>query len=183
MKKVLIVLMTLIMVIVMAACGGGSDDIEGGEEAEEVKAVITESGAISVMPLDIPDYITEAKEGEEGILIAKEGEGYGVGEYINISGAAKEGEDSTWQLRCSSYVPGEEYTLDMMLTDLQAADEYETFEKITLGSIEVIIEEESDGCYYYTVSNNHPIMIQIVGEDLQHDEAVADMIESLQFNY
>ena len=61
---------------------------------KKVERVTTESGAISVEALDMPDYITEADDDDEEILMAKEGEGYGVGEYVLISGIYSPGVSS-----------------------------------------------------------------------------------------
>lgn len=56
--------MAAAMCLTMAACGDVKDGGTTGGEAEkpEVEAAATESGAIFIMPLDIPDYITEAEE-------------------------------------------------------------------------------------------------------------------------
>ena len=69
MKKLLIAVMVMVMALAFAACGGGGGS--GEEDPAEIPAVTTDSGAISVTPLDIPDYITEAEAGKEEILMAK----------------------------------------------------------------------------------------------------------------
>ena len=51
-KKVLATVMAVVMCMMFAACGG------------EPEPVTTDSGAISVTPLDMADYITEANEGK-----------------------------------------------------------------------------------------------------------------------
>lgn len=61
---------------------------------KKVERVTTESGAISVEALYMPDYITEADDDDEEILMAKEGEGYGVGEYVLINGIYSPGVSS-----------------------------------------------------------------------------------------
>ena len=66
-KKVLAAVIAVTMCMMFAACGGTPEP------------VATDSGAISVTPLDMADYITEANEGKEEILMAKEGDGYGAG--------------------------------------------------------------------------------------------------------
>lgn len=71
------------------SCGGH----QRGKD-KKVERVTTESGAISVEALDMPDYITEADDDDEEILMAKEGEGYGVGEYVLISGIYSPGVSS-----------------------------------------------------------------------------------------
>ena len=179
-KKLLIAVMVMIMALAFAACGSGEED------PEEIPAVTTDSGAISVIPLDIPDYITEAEEGTEEILMAKEGDGAGSGSYVLIDGAAKDGEDVTWEMRCPSYVNGQEYTLDMMLADFEAKDTYgtETYTKITIGDQEYLeYEANSTSMNYYTVANNHPVLIQVVGTDELDEEAVMNAIKSIKYNY
>lgn len=179
-KKLLIAVMVMIMALAFAACGSGEED------PEEIPAVTTDSGAISVTPLDIPDYITEAEEGTEEILMAKEGDGAGSGSYVLIDGAAKDGEDVTWEMRCPSYVNGQEYTLDMMLADFEAKDTYgtETYTKITIGDQEYLeYEANSTSMNYYTVANNHPVLIQVVGTDELDEEAVMNAIKSIKYNY
>lgn len=179
-KKLLIAVMVMIMALAFAACGSGEED------PEKIPAVTTDSGAISVIPLDIPDYITEAEEGTEEILMAKEGDGAGSGSYVLIDGAAKDGEDVTWEMRCPSYVNGQEYTLDMMLADFEAKDTYgtETYTKITIGDQEYLeYEANSTSMNYYTVANNHPVLIQVVGTDELDEEAVMNAIKSIKYNY
>lgn len=180
MKKLLIAVMVMVMALAFAACGSGEED------PAEVPAVSTDSGAISVTPLDIPDYITEAREGDEEILMAKEGDGYGSGAYVLIDGASKDGSDVTWEMRCPSYVNGQEYTLDMMLADFEANDTYgtETYTKTTIGDQEYLEYEANSTCmYYYTVANNHPVLIQVVGTDELDEEAVMNAIKSIKYNY
>lgn len=179
MKKLLAAVMVMTMALTFAACGGGG-------AAEEEPAVSTESGAISVTPLDIPDYITEAEEGSEAILMAKEGDGYGAGSYVYIDGSAKEGEDVTWEMRCPSWKAGEEYTLDMMLADFEAQDTYGTQEytKTTIGDCEYLeYDATSTAKYYYTVANNHPVVVQVIGTDQMDEEAVMNAIKSIKYNY
>lgn len=183
MKKLLIAVMVMVMALAFAACGGGGS---GEEDPAEVPAVSTDSGAISVTPLDIPDYITEAREGDEEILMAKEGDGYGSGAYVLIDGATKDGSDVTWEMRCPSYVNGQEYTLDMMLADFEANDTYgtETYTKTTIGDQEYLeYEAHSTSMNYYTVANNHPVLIQVVGTDELDEEAVMNAIKSIKYNY
>ena len=172
-KKLLVAVMVVIMALSFAACGGGS--------GEEIPAVSTDSGAISVTPLDIPDYITEAEEGAEAILMAKEGDGGGAGAYVYIDGSKTEGEDITWEMRCPSWKSGEEYTLDMMLADLGDESEYT---KTTIGGQEYLAyEANSTSMNYYTVANNHPVLVQVVGTDEMDEEAVMKAIESIKYNY
>ena len=76
MKKVFIVLLAMVFAFSLAACGsGGSDggdkDGDSGKE-KKVERVTTKSGAISVEALDMPDYITEADDDDEEILMAKD---------------------------------------------------------------------------------------------------------------
>ncbi len=182
-KKLLIAVMVMVMALAFAACGGGGS---GEEDPVEVPAVSTDSGAISVTPLDIPDYITEAKEGDEEILMAKEGDGAGSGSYVLIDGADKDGEDITWEMRCPSYVNGQEYTLDMMLADFEAKDTYgtDTYTKTTIGDQEYLAyEAHSTAMFYYTVANNHPVLIQVIGTDEMDEEAVMNAIKSIKYNY
>ena len=63
---------------------GGDKDGDSGKD-KKAERVTTASGAISVEALDMPDYITKAEDDDEDILMAKEGEGYGVGDYVLIS--------------------------------------------------------------------------------------------------
>ena len=98
MKKVFIVLLAMVFAFSLAACGSGGSD-GGGKDGDsgkdkKVERVTTKSGAISVEALDMPDYITEADDDDEEILMAKEGEGYGVGEYVLISGIYSPGVSS-----------------------------------------------------------------------------------------
>ena len=173
-KKVLAAVMAVTMCMMFAACGGTPEP------------VATDSGAISVTPLDMADYITEANEGKEEILMAKEGDGYGAGSYVFIDGSKTEGEDVTWEMRCPSYTPGEEYTLDMMLADFEAKDTYgtQTYTKTTIGEQDYLVHEaNSTTTEYYTVANNHPVLVQVVGTDELDEEAVMSAIESIQYNY
>lgn len=184
MKKLLIAVMVMVMALAFAACGGGGGS--GEEDPAEIPAVTTDSGAISVTPLDIPDYITEAEAGKEEILMAKEGDGAGSGSYVLIDGATKDGSDVTWEMRCPSYVNGQEYTLDMMLADFEAKDTYgtDTYTKITIGDQEYLeYEANSTSMNYYTVANNHPVLVQVVGTDEMDEEAVMKAIESIKYNY
>ena len=177
-KKLLVAVMVVIMALAFAACGGGGS---GEEEPAEVPAVSTDSGAISVTPLDIPDYITEAEAGKERILMAKEGDGAGSEAYVYIDGSKTEGEDITWEMRCPSWRSGEEYTLDMMLADLGDESEYT---KTTIGGQEYLAHEaNSTSMNYYTVANNHPVLVQVVGTDEMDEEAVMKAIESIKYNY
>ncbi len=184
MKKILMILMALVMTLSFAACGGdggGNSDGDTGKSTEkEVKRVTTESGDISVMPLDIPDYITKAEEGYNKILMAKEGDGYGVGEYVLIDGVSQ---DDETDLGYPSYVKGQEYTIDMMLADFQNKNQYKTYTKTTIGDREYVVYEETDSIYYYTVANNYPVMIQVIGESMKNNDKVMEMIDTIEYNY
>ena len=169
MKKILIVLLAMVFAFSLAACGGGGD--KDGDSGKDKKAerVTTASGAISVEALDMPDYITKAQDDDEDILMAKEGEGYGVGEYVLIY---------------PSYVKGQEYTLDMLLSDFQNKDgKYKTYTKTKIGDQEYVLLDEDSDRYYYTVTNNYPVLIQVIGESMQDNEAVTKSLESIQYNY
>ena len=167
MKKILIVLLAMVFAFALAACGGGGD--KDGDSGKDKKAerVTTASGAISVEALDMPDYITEADDDDEDILMAKEGEGYGVGDYVLISGISKDDETS---LSYPSYV--KEYTLDMLLSDFQNKNSYKTYTKTKIGDQEYVLLDEDSNRYYYTVTNNYPVLIQVIGESMQDNEAV-----------
>ena len=184
MKKILIVLLAMVFAFSLAACGSGGSD-GGGKDGDsgkdkKVERVTTASGAISVEALDMPDYITKAKDDDEDILMAKEGEGYGVGDYVLISGISKDDETS---LSYPSYVKGQEYTLDMLLSDFQNKDSYKTYTKTKIGDQEYVLLDEKSNRYYYTVTNNYPVLIQVIGESMQDNEAVTKSLESIQYNY
>ena len=180
MKKLLIVLLAMVFAFSLAACGGGGD--KDGDSGKDKKAerVTTASGAISVEALDMPDYITKAQDDDEDILMAKEGEGYGVGDYVLISGISKDDETS---LSYPSYVKGQEYTLDMLLSDFQNKNSYKTYTKTKIGDQEYVLLDEDSNRYYYTVTNNYPVLIQVIGESMQDNEAVTKSLESIQYNY
>ena len=112
--------------------------------------------------------------------MAKEGEGYGVGDYVLISGISKDDETS---LSYPSYVKGQEYTLDMLLSDFQNKDSYKTYTKTKIGDQEYVLLDEKSNRYYYTVTNNYPVLIQVIGESMQDNEAVTKALESIQYNY
>ena len=179
MKKILIVLLAMVFAFSLAACGGGGD--KDGDSGKDKKAerVTTASGAI-VEALDMPDYITKAQDDDEDILMAKEGEGYGVGDYVLISGISKDDETS---LSYPSYVKGQEYTLDMLLSDFQNKNSYKTYTKTKIGDQEYVLLDEDSDRYYYTVTNNYPVLIQVIGESMQDNEAVTKSLESIQYNY
>ena len=101
--------------------------------------------------------------------MAKEGEGYGVGDYVLISGISKDDETS---LSYPSYVKGQEYTLDMLLSDFQNKNSYKTYTKTKIGDQEYVLLDEDSNRYYYTVTNNYPVLIQVIGESMQDNEAV-----------
>ena len=180
MKKILSIMLTLVLIFSLAACGGGGD--KDGDSGKDKKAerVTTASGAISVEALDMPDYITKAQDDDEDILMAKEGEGYGVGDYVLISGISKDDETS---LSYPSYVKGQEYTLDMLLSDFQNKNSYKTYTKTKIGDQEYVLLDEDSNRYYYTVTNNYPVLIQVIGESMQDNEAVTKSLESIQYNY
>ena len=184
MKKVFIVLLAMVFAFSLAACGsGGSDggDKDGDSVKEKkVERVTTKSGAISVEALDMPDYITEADDDDEEILMAKEGEGYGVGEYVLIVGISKDEETS---LSYPSYVKGQEYTLDMLQSDFESQNSYKTYTRTKIGDQEYVLLDETDDRYYYTVTNNYPVLIQVIGESMQDNKAVTKALESIQYNY
>ena len=184
MKKVFIVLLAMVFAFSLAACGsGGSDggDIDGDSgKDKKVVRVTTKSGAISVEALDMPDYITEADDDDEEILMAKEGEGYGVGEYVLIDGISKDAETS---LSYPSYVKGQEYTLDMLQSDFESKNSYKTYTRTKIGDQEYVLLDETDNRYYYTVTNNYPVLIQVIGESMQDNKAVTKALESIQYNY
>ena len=179
MKKILIVLLAMVFAFSLAACGGGDKDGDSGKD-KKAERVTTASGAISVEALDMPDYITEADDDDEDILMAKEGEGYGVGDYVLISGISKDDETS---LSYPSYVKGQEYTLDMLLSDFQNKNPYKTYTKTKIGDQEYVLLDEDSNRYYYTVTNNYPVLIQVIGESMQDNEAVTKSLESIQYNY
>ncbi len=199
-KRLLTAVMVTAIALAFTACGGSkevdkedkeaaeqvdADDEEVEEPAEEpvVERVATDSGAISVEPLNIPDYVTKAKDGVEKISMEKEEDGGG---RILIDGSNKDSEDGTWEMRCPSYVNGEEYTLDMMLADFEAKDTYhvQTYTKIQIGEQEYLANEgNSTSMNYYTVANNHPVLVQVVGTDQLDEDAVMNMIKSIEFNY
>ena len=184
MKKVFIVLLAMVFAFSLAACGSGGSD--GGDKdgvsgkEKKVERVTTKSGAISVEALDMPDYITEADDDDEEILMAKEGEGYGVGEYVLIDGISKDEETS---LRYPSYVKGQEYTLDMLQSDFESKNSYKTYTRTKIGDQEYVLLDETDDRYYYTVTNNYPVLIQVIGESMQDNKAVTKALESIQYNY
>lgn len=95
MKKILIILLAIGICIFTCSLWrpGGDKDGDSGKD-KKAERVTTASGAISVEALDMPDYITQAKDDDEDILMAKEGEGYGVGDYVVISGISKDDETS-----------------------------------------------------------------------------------------
>lgn len=181
MKKVLVLFVAMMTIFAFTACGGSG----GGTDADKPEPVSTESGAISVTPLDMPDYITSAESGNgEDILIAKEGDGSGSGEYIYIDGSCKDEADATWELRCPSYVYGQEYTFDMLKADLQAEDPYFTFTDVKIGDQDYVSKEaNSEATYYYTVANNHPVLIQVIGESMLGNDKVMECLETIQYNY
>ena len=184
MKKVFIVLLAMVFAFSLAACGGGGSD--GGDKDgdsgkdKKVERVTTKSGAISVEALDMPDYITEADDDDEEILMAKEGEGYGVGDYVLIVGISKDEETS---LSYPSYVKGQEYTLDMLQSDFESKNSYKTYTRTKIGDQEYVLLDETDDRYYYTVTNNYPVLIQVIGESMQDNKAVTKALESIQYNY
>ena len=180
MKKILIVLLAMVFAFSLAACGGGGDKDSDSGKDKKAERVTTASGAISVEALDMPDYITKAEDDDEDILMAKEGEGYGVGEYVLISGISKDDETS---LSYPSYVKGQEYTLDMLLSDFQNKNPYKTYTKTKIGDQEYVLLDEDSDRYYYTVTNNYPVLIQVIGESMQDNEAVTKSLESIQYNY
>ena len=179
MKKILIVLLAMVFAFSLAACGGGGDKDDSGKD-KKAERVTTASGAISVEALDMPDYITKAQDDDEDILMAKEGEGYGVGDYVLISGISKDDETS---LSYPSYVKGQEYTLDTLLSDFQNKNSYKTYTKTKIGDQEYVLLDEDSNRYYYTVTNNYPVLIQVIGESMQDNEAVTKSLESIQYNY
>ena len=128
----------------------------------------------------MPDYITEADDDDEEILMAKEGEGYGVGEYVLIDGISKDAETS---LSYPSYVKGQEYTLDMLQSDFESKNSYKTYTRTKIGDQEYVLLDETDDRYYYTVTNNYPVLIQVIGESMQDNKAVTKALESIQYNY
>ena len=111
------ILLAMIFAVSLAACG---DE----EPAPEPKDISTDTGAITATELGIEDYITSSISGDEIILMAKDGEGFGVGEYVLIDGANKDSDDSTWEMRLPSYKFGKEYTLKMMKKDLDEKNFY-----------------------------------------------------------
>ena len=118
--------------------------------------------------------------------MAKEGDGAGSGAYVYIDGSKTDGEDITWEMRCPSWKSGEEYTLDMMLADFEAKDTYntDTYTKTTIGDQEYLAyEANSTSMNYYTVANNHPVLVQVVGTDEMDEEAVMNAIKSIKYNY
>lgn len=62
--------------------------------------------------------------------------------YVLISGISKDDETS---LSYPSYVKGQEYTLDMLLSDFQNKNSYKTYTKTKIGDQEyVLLDEDSD---------------------------------------
>ena len=159
MKKVFIVLLAMVFAFSLAACGSGGSD--GGDK-------------------DGDSGITEADDDDEEILMAKEGEGYGVGEYVLIDGISKDEETS---LRYPSYVKGQEYTLDMLQSDFESKNSYKTYTRTKIGDQEYVLLDETDNRYYYTVTNNYPVLVQVIGESMQDNKAVTKALESIQYNY
>ena len=180
MKKILIVLLAMVFAFSLAACSDGGDKDGDSGKDKKVERVTTKRGAISVEALDMPDYITEADDDDEEILMAKEGEGYGVGEYVLIVGISKDEETS---LSYPSYVKGQEYTLDMLQSDFESKNSYKTYTRTKIGDQEYVLLDETDDRYYYTVTNNYPVLIQVIGESMQDNKAVTKALESIQYNY
>lgn len=176
MKKILMILLAMIFAVSLAACG---DE----EPAPEPKDISTDTGAITATELGIEDYITSSISGDEIILMAKDGEGFGAGEYVLIDGANKDSDDSTWEMRLPSYKFGKEYTLKMMKKDLDEKETYRTVEKTTIGDTEYLYVDYDSSIYYYTVANNHPILIQVIGDSMVDNEAVMAALESIRYNY
>jgi len=168
MKKILMILLAMIFAVSLAACG---DE----EPAPEPKDISTDTGAITATELGIEDYITSSISGDEIILMAKDGEGFGVGD--------KDSDDSTWEMRLPSYKFGKEYTLKMMKKDLDEKETYRTVEKTTIGDTEYLYVDYDSSIYYYTVANNHPILIQVIGDSMVDNEAVMAALESIRYNY
>lgn len=193
-KKIFAVLSMCMIIFSCIGCSNvkdGSGEVNESEKKEEVEkeevekeevveAVVSDRGFIKVMPLDLPDYITSAKEDEDYILMAKEGDGYGVGEYVSIE--AEKPEDINPEASFyKSYVLGEEYTLEMMRNDLE--DEFTKYEDITIGEQSYIFNRNSGSTLYYTVVNNYPVHIHVKGESLMDNEEVMKAIESIEYVY
>lgn len=51
------------------------------------------------------------------------------------------------------------------------------------GDQEYVLLDEDSNRYYYTVTNNYPVLIQVIGESMQDNEAVTKSLESIQYNY
>ena len=71
----------------------------------------------------------------------------------------------------------------MMLADFQNKNQYKTYTKTTIGDREYVVYEETDDIYYYTVANNYPVMIQVIGESMKNNDKVMEMIDTIEYNY
>ena len=149
---------------------------------EEIYTVKMDRPLGSVHP-DVPTMVYPVNYGYVEGIMAKDGEGFGVGEYVLIDGANKDSDDSTWEMRLPSYKFGKEYTLKMMKKDLDEKETYRTVEKTTIGDTEYLYVDYDSSIYYYTVANNHPILIQVIGDSMVDNEAVMAALESIRYNY
>ena len=71
----------------------------------------------------------------------------------------------------------------MMKKDLDEKETYRTVEKTTIGDTEYLYVDYDSSIYYYTVANNHPILIQVIGDSMVDNEAVMAALESIRYNY
>ena len=157
MKKILIVLLAMVFAFSLAACGGGGD--KDGDSGKDKKAerVTTASGAISVEALDMPDYITQAKDDDEDILMAKEGEGVRCRRLCMMSGISR---TMRTKLSYSPYERDRNIHLICFCRTSRTKTRTKTYTKTKIGDQEYVLLDEDSNRYYYTVTNNYPVLIR-----------------------
>lgn len=114
-------------------------------------------------------------------LWQRKGEGYGVGDYVLISGISKDDETIlSYPFLCKGTGI---YTLICFCQISRIKTRTRLISKTKIGDQEYVLLDEKSNRYYYTVTNNYPVLIQVIGESMQDNEAVTKSLESIQYNY
>ena len=192
MKKILVAIMTLTLIFALSACGGQKEKKDAGNKKTEIKTVKSHSKHISAKNY-LKEYNVKSSDYEESInIMAKDKDDSSKLDnqrFVKFQTIDEDGKMFGASTRLKSFVEGSDYTKDMLKADIEAyCNEYPNIRKnptdIKIGKYDYIrvegVTNATDAYDYYSVVNNKPVKIEIVG--LLDDKDAEKTIKSVKWN-
>ena len=191
MKKLSMLLLTLVCAFALAACGGAETDAESAD-------VTSTNGVITVTPAE--GFTAEVSKSYEMITLQPEDADSLQSNYIEIEGPGPEGYAFSFEFYTTTdekiylYDKDLPYSLEMLRADIETYNTnypgiFSEPTELTIGSYTYYrcdcVTNGEDSYYYFTVVDEKPYTVSVVGGDLLDidDDAVTQMMESLVFTY